>query len=163
MLPGTGAPTSPACSPKARSIAALQLDAPDEVLDGVPVPLMARCRGNRHRCFANEASIGCGGSDREWYSGMQLLLTVTACGLITGFTLGPAGTEERWVADALLRGRAQPSAPAPTLAELRPIVKTDHANRPRVGPTGPLGPASGAGRRQGRPLLGDLGFTGERW
>jgi hypothetical protein len=146
-----------------QTIATLSLDAPYEVLDGVPVPLMARCRGNRHRCFANEASIGCGGSDREWYYGMHLLLTVTPCGLITGFSLGPGGTEERWVADALLRWRAEPSAPAPTLTELRPIVRTDHANRPAVGPTGPLGPASGAGTQHGRPLLGDLGFTGIGW
>jgi hypothetical protein len=122
-------------------IATLQLEAAYEVLDGVPVPVMARCRGNRHRCFANEASIGRGGSDREWYYGLQLLLTVTPCGLITGFMLGPAGTEERWVADALLRWRVQPTAPAPTLAELRPVVRTDHAWRPAVGPTGPLGPA----------------------
>src|SRR5918997_303973 len=117
MLPGTGAPTSPACSPKARSIAALQLDAPDEVLDGVPVPLMARCRGNRHRWFATEASIGCGGSDREWYSGMHLLLTVTPCGLIPGSARGPGGPEKRGGADALVRGRPDPSAPAPTLAD----------------------------------------------
>jgi hypothetical protein len=144
-------------------IATLSLDAPYEVLDGVPVPLMARCRGNRHRCFASEASIGCGGSDREWYYGMQLLLTVTPCGLITGFTLGPGGTAERWVADALLRWRAQPSAAAPTLAELRPIVRTDHVSRPAGGPTGPLGPATGAGTPHGRPLLGDLGFTGVGW
>ena len=144
-------------------IAALALEAPYEVLDGVPVPLMARCRGNRHRCFANEASIGCGGSDREWYYGMQLLLTVTPCGLITGFTLGPGGTEERWVADALLRWRADPSAPAPTLAELRPIVRSDHPKRPAVGPTGPIGPATGAGTPHSRPILGDLGFTGVSW
>lgn len=75
-------------------ITTLHLDALYEALDGVPVPLMARCRGNRHRCFAGRplgtASIGCGGSDREWYYGMQLLLTVTPCGLITGFTLGQA-------------------------------------------------------------------------
>jgi hypothetical protein len=144
-------------------IVALQLEAGYEVLDGVPVPVMARCRGNRHRCFANEASIGCGGSDREWYYGLRLLLTVTPCGLITGFMLGPAGPEERWVADALLRWRAQPSAPAPTLAELRPVVRTDHAQRPAVGPTGPLGPAPGAGTPHGRPILGDLGFTGVGW
>jgi hypothetical protein len=29
-----------------------------EVVDGVPVPLMRRCRGDRHRCFANEAAVG---------------------------------------------------------------------------------------------------------
>lgn len=40
-----------------------------EVLDGVPVPLMRRCRGDRHRCFANEAAIGRGGSDRDFYYG----------------------------------------------------------------------------------------------
>lgn len=146
-----------------RVIADLGLDAAYEVLDGVPVPLMARCRGNRHRCFAMEASIGCGGSDREWYYGMQLLLTVTPSGLITGFTLGPAGTEERWVADALLRWRVDPSATPPTLAELRPIVCTDHLKRPAVGPTGPIGPSSGAGSAHGRPLLGDLGFRGVGW
>lgn len=97
-----------------------------------------------HQCGCGgggEASIGCGGSDREWYYGLQLLLTVTPCGLITGFMLGPGGTEERWVADALLRWRANPSAPSPALAELRPVVRTDHAKRPAVGPTGPLGPA----------------------
>ncbi len=38
-----------------------------EVLAGVPVPLMRRWRGERHRCFADEAAIGCGGSDRDWY------------------------------------------------------------------------------------------------
>ncbi len=83
--------------------------------------------------------------------------------LITGFTLGPGGTEERWVADALLRWRHAPNAPPPTLAELRPVVRTDHAQRPAVGPTGPLGPASGAGTPHSRPILGDLGFTGIRW
>jgi hypothetical protein len=144
-------------------IRALELPASYEVLDGIPVPLMARCRGERHRCFANEASLGCGGADREWYYGVQLLLTVTPAGLITGFTLGPGGTEERWVADALLRWRADPRAPAPSLAELQPTLKTDHNQRPKVGPTGPLGPALGAGQATGRPILGDLGFTGVKW
>ncbi len=148
-------------------IATLQLEAADEVLDGVPVPVMARCRGTRHRCAqgapANEASVGCGGSDRAWDYGLRLLLTVAPCGRITGFMLGPAGTEERWVADALLRWRAHPRASALTLAELRPMVRTDHAKRPAVGPTGPLGPALGAGTPHGRPILGDLGFAGVGW
>jgi Transposase DDE domain len=144
-------------------IATLHLDAPYEVLDGVPVPLMARTRGDRHCSFACEASLGCGGSDHDWYYGMQLLLTVTPCGLITGLTLGPAGTEERWVADALLRWRVAPTAPAPTLEELRPRVRTDHSWRPAVGPTGPMGPSTGAGSAQGRPILADLGFTGVKW
>jgi hypothetical protein len=46
-----------------------------EVLDGVPVPLMRRCRSERHRLFGDEAGLGCGGSDREWYYGPTRGLT----------------------------------------------------------------------------------------
>lgn len=142
----------------------LHLRVPYAVLDGLPVPVMARCRGNRHRCFANEAGIGCGGSDRDWYYGVQLLLLVTPDGLITGWTLGPAATEERWVADALLRWRVDPHAPPPTLAELGTLrFGHDHPQRQRLGPTGPLGPAPSAGHDHDAPLLADLGFTGVRW
>ena len=142
----------------------LHLRVPYEVLDGIPVPVMARCRGNRHRCFANEVGIGCGGSDHDWYYGVQLLLTVTPDGLITGWTLGPAATEERWVADALLRWRIDAQAPAPTLAELaKPLFGHDHPQRPRLGPTGPLGPTVSAGRGHDAPLLADLGFSGVKW
>ncbi len=38
----------------------LQMRVPYEVLDGIPVPVTAGCRGNRHRCFADEVGIGCG-------------------------------------------------------------------------------------------------------
>jgi hypothetical protein len=143
---------------------ALQLRVPYQVLDGIPVPVMARWRGNRHRCFANEVGIGCGGSDHEWYYGVQLLALVTPHGLISGWTLGPAATEERWVADALLRWRAAPQAAAPTLAELAvPLFGHDHPGRSRLGPTGPLGPALGAGQVGRAPVLADLGFRGEKW
>jgi hypothetical protein len=143
---------------------ACQVRIPYEVLDGIPVPVMARCRGNRHRCFANEVGVGCGGSDRDWYYGVQLVLTVTPAGLITGWTLGPAATEERWVADALLRWRHTPQAAAPTLPELSAtLFAQDHPTRRRVGPTGPLGPAASVGQRHDAPVLADLGFTGSQW
>src|SRR5947209_10037470 len=63
-----------------------------EVMDGVPVPLMRRCRGERHRLFGDEAGVGRGGTDREWYYGMRLMLTVSNQGIITGCVLGPAPT-----------------------------------------------------------------------
>jgi hypothetical protein len=142
----------------------LQLRVPYEVLDGIPVPVMARCRGNRHRCFANEVGIGCGGSDRDWYYGVQLLLLVTPAGLITGWTLGSAATEERWVADALLGWRVDPHTPAPSLAELAmPLFGHDHPQRQRRGPTGPIGPTLSTGRGHDAPLLADLGFSGIKW
>ena len=135
-----------------------------EVLDGVPVPLMRRCRGERHRCFADEAAIGCGGSDRDWYYGVKLLTAVNAHGLITGFVVGPASTEERWLAEALLRWRASPTAPAPQAADLEPILGARGPKRgPRVGPTGPVGLASGVGQATAAGYIADLGFAGEHW
>src|SRR3712207_1047263 len=42
-------------------------------VDGVPVPLMRRCRGRRRRLFRDEAGFGRGGSDQEPYYGVHLL------------------------------------------------------------------------------------------
>jgi hypothetical protein len=134
-----------------------------EVLDGVPVPLMRRCRGNRHRLFANEAAIGRGGSDRDWYYGVKLLLAVSPDGQVTGFVFGPANTEERWLAEALLRWRCDPSQPAPTAQQLVEVLgKTRHNGKHWVGPTGPM-LAAGVGEAEGGLYLGDLGFAGRVW
>ncbi len=60
--------------------------APYQVLDTLPVRLMRPCRGRRRRLFGNEASMGKGGSDRTWYYGCKLLLSLTPQGVITGFS-----------------------------------------------------------------------------
>jgi hypothetical protein len=160
-LPGVFAHLAPRLAEEA--ITALRLEAPSAGLAGEPVPVMARGRGNRQRCCATEARRGGGGRDRDGYSGMHRLLTITPCGLITGCTRGPGGTEERWGAAAVVRWRQEPRAPPPTLADLRPVRRTDQAARPNVGPTGPLGPATGAGTPHRRPIRGELGFPGIRW
>jgi hypothetical protein len=132
-----------------------------ELIDGVPVPLMRRCRGNRHRLFGPEAAIGRGGSDKEWYYGVKLLLAVSPEGLVTGFVFGPANTEERWLAEALLGWRLDPSAPAPTAEALAEVLGPAHRNQgERRGPTGPI---FGACARGGELYLGDLGFRGAAW
>ena len=38
-----------------------------QVLDTVPVPLLRRCWGQYHRLFGDEAAIGKGGRDHDWY------------------------------------------------------------------------------------------------
>jgi hypothetical protein len=134
-----------------------------EVLDTVPVPLMRRCRGERHRLFANEAGRGCGGSDREWYYGVQLLASVSPHGALTGWLVGPAATEERWVAEAFLRWRRAPAAPVPTVAELAPVLGRNHHPGGWVGPTGPLAPYLAVGEQAAGAYLADLGFAGARW
>jgi hypothetical protein len=135
-----------------------------QVWDGVPVPLLRRCRGRRHRLFGAEAGFGRGGSDQEPYYGMHLLAVVTDRGLIASFTVGPANTSEYWLAEALLRWRHDPTAPPPTAAELAPILGPTHLpGGTRAGPTGPLGPRLAAGRAPAGPIIADLGFTGQRW
>jgi hypothetical protein len=135
-----------------------------EVLDGVPVPLMRRCRGDRHRCFANEAAVGRGGSDKDWYYGVKLLTAVSAHGLITGFVIGPANTEERWLAEGLLRWRCWPLAAPPRVEDLDPILTKRSADRgPRRGPAVPLAPATGAGQATALDYIADLGFAGRCW
>ena len=41
-------------------------------------------------------------SQRAWYYGCKLLLSVTPQGICTGFVLAPANTEDRWVAESFV-------------------------------------------------------------
>ena len=59
-----------------------------EVIDGVPVPLMRRCRGRRQRCFGLEADFGHGGSDQELVAPAADALPPTADDLAS--VLGPS-------------------------------------------------------------------------
>jgi hypothetical protein len=135
-----------------------------EVLDGVPVPLARRCRGDRHRCFANEADIGRGGSDKDWFFGQRLVLSVDVHGSITGAVSGPASTEEHWLADALFRWRRAPLAPAPTADQVDPLLGPAHrAQGQRRGPAGPIFLRGAAGVPADGVYLGDLGYRGRNW
>jgi hypothetical protein len=156
-----------ALGPTIRQRATEVLDLPPsacEVLDGVPVPLMRRCRGMQHRLFRDEAAIGRGGSDKDWYYGVKLLAAVDHHGFVSGFLAGPANTEERWLAEALFRWRLAPDLPAPTSSELAKILGPTHrAGGQRQGPTGPLGPRPGVGAPSSAPAIADLNYAGEAW
>ena len=130
-----------------------------QIVDATPIPLARRCRGERHRLFADEASIGRGGTDRPYYYGCQLLLATTAEGVITGWVVGPASTEGRWLLDALLTWRHDPTQAPWTVDELPPSRK----GRTSVGPTGPRSSPDSAGKRSTVPYLADDGFTGRHW
>lgn len=148
----------------ARELAAVLGEGAYEAVDGVPVPLMRRCRGERHRCFADEAAVGRGGSDRTWFYGVKLVAAVDAHGCVTGFVLVPAATEEHWGAEALYRWRADSTAGAPTAPELAPVLGPAHRQRgQRVGPTGPIGPRCGVGQPSGTPSVTDGGYRGRDW
>ena len=133
--------------------------APYQVLDNVPVPLMRRCRGDRHRLFGVEAGVGKGGTDRDWYYGCKLLLSVTPQGVITGFLLSPANTEERWTGEAFFCWRTDPERVPLNLDDLPRYRK----GRKYIGPTGPQGPRFGVGPYSAEPYLADDGFHGAFW
>lgn len=136
-----------------------------EVVDGVPVPLARRCRGLRRKLFTCEdAGLGKGGSDQEWYFGVHLVGAVHPSGAITGFVVGPADTGERWLLEALLRWRHDPRAPQPSAAALAPILGPSHQpGGARRGPTGLLRGRTGAGQPAAGPYVVDLGFAGAQW
>lgn len=135
-----------------------------QVWDGVPVPLLSRCRGRKHRLFGDEADVGRGGSDKAMYYGMRLLAVTNDQGTIDGFVVGPAATSEYWLAEALLRWRHDPTALPPTAEQLAPMLGPTHLKGgARVGPTGPLGPALAAGAASTIPIEADLGFDGRGW
>jgi hypothetical protein len=135
-----------------------------QVLDGVPVPLMRRRRGGRHRCFGVEADFGHGGSDREQYYGVKVLAGVDAVGFLTGWVVGPASTEEHWLAEALFRWRQLPTALPPQAEQLADVLgPTHHAGGRRRGPNGPVRGRLSVGPPWGGPSLSDLGLSGVAW
>jgi hypothetical protein len=148
-----------------RAISDLGLpSATHEVVDAVPVPLMRRCRGSQHRLFRDEAAIGRGGSDRDWYYGVKLLTAVDNHGFVTGFVAGPANTEERWLAEAFYRWRLAPDLPPPAACDLIQVLGPTHrAGGQRKGPTGPLGPRAGVGVPACDLAIADLNYDGEAW
>lgn len=133
---------------------------PYQLVDTVPVPLARPCRGTRHRLFGSEAGIGYGGSDRAWYYGCKLLLLLSAEGVVTGFVLAPASTQDRWPLEAALSWRQTPPV-APRAASLLP---PSHARGGgRAGPTGPCYWPGSVGHAGAGPLLADTGFAGAAW
>lgn len=135
-----------------------------EIIDGVPVPLMRRKRGQRHRLFGTEADFGRGGSDRELYYGVKVVAGVDRAGFVTGWVVGPASTEEHWLVEALFMWRQEPEAPQPTADALAEVLGPTHHNRGhRVGPRGPVRGRVSAGQPYAGPTLGDLGYRGAAW
>jgi hypothetical protein len=140
--------------------AIMQTESRYEVIDTVPVELMSRCRGDRYHLFNCEASIGHGGSDREWYYGCKLLLSVTEHGAVTGFAVAPAATEDRWVAEFFLCWRHDPTAEPWTPQDLPRSHKKGGGRR---GATGYIYGRTSAGPPSAVPYLADVGFSGAVW
>jgi hypothetical protein len=115
-----------------------------EVMDCEPVPVARGARSFHPGWLADVARIGKGGNDRYFY-GLQLLLLVSASGLVSGWTLAAGPIQDRWLAEGLFSARAGcPQLTEPTL----PSQASQAA--PRLpAPTDWLGPLQSCGRNTG--------------
>lgn len=77
----------------ARSLGALSDNT--HMIDGIPILLCCFSRAPGCRSFQGEASYGYCAAKKETYYGFHGHLLISACGVITGFTLTPANGDER--------------------------------------------------------------------
>lgn len=130
-----------------------------EVVDCLPLPACSVAQaatGKSHWLWWSQ--WGRGGNEGGWVFGEQLLMAVTQQGAITGWLLGPAQTDDRWLMQAFVSARAgdmQLVAP-----DKRP--QNGHA-RSLLPPAGQVLPLLAVGQPTGEPYLADRGFNGARW
>jgi hypothetical protein len=82
-------------------------DCRTEVVDCLPLPACSVAQaamGKSHWLWWSQ--WGHGGNEGGWFFGEQLLMVVTQQGAITGWLLGPAETDDRWLMQAFVSARA---------------------------------------------------------
>lgn len=130
-----------------------------ECVDCEPLPAFSNgqaCRDKSHWLF--ESTVGRGGTSGGFFWGDHLLAVVTPHGAVTGWLLGSAYIQDRWLMEGLLSARAGhpqlagPPADTHTVRRVRPTP-----------PIGFIGPFQTVGASTGKPYLADRGFSGERW
>jgi hypothetical protein len=143
------------------AVADLLTDADDvyECVDTLPLPAFSMAQGQREEGhWLWESTIGTGGTQCKHYVGDQVLYRHTRKGAITGWLLGSAYLDDRWLLEGMLSARTG----VPQL-----IGPMPHPNTPRSQwtepPVGHMGPYQAVGTWSARPLLADKGFNGWRW
>jgi len=130
-----------------------------ECVDSVPLPAFSNgqaCREQSHWLW--ESRTGHGGTSGGFYTGDQVLASVTPSGVVTGWLVGNADIDERWLMSAFLSARqGQPRLSAP--------ARDAHQSRSRClpPPVGHIGAFQAVGCVQNRPFLADRGFNSLRW
>jgi hypothetical protein len=130
-----------------------------ECVDSVPLPAFSNgqaCREAGHWLW--ESQTGHGGTTGSFYTGDQVLASVTASGVVTGWLVGNADIDERWLLSAFLSARqGQPQLTSP--------ARDPHQSRARrvAPPSGHIGAFQAVGCTQARPYLADRGFNSVRW
>jgi hypothetical protein len=130
-----------------------------ECVDSVPLPAFSNgqaCREAGHWLW--ESRAGHGGTSGGFYTGDQVLASVSPSGVVTGWLVGNADLDERWLLSAFLSarcGQACLSGPARDPHQAR--------SRSLPPPPGHVGAFQAVGLAQPRPYLADRGFNSARW
>lgn len=128
-----------------------------ESVDCVPViscSIAQAASQRQHRLI--ESTLGRGGNNGGWFFGFQLLTSVTSSGAITGWLLGSAHDDDRWLMQVFVSARA---GHAEWSGPPYPRAK---GKRLRL-PSGRMRPLIAVGKDHHRPYVADEGFNGERW
>jgi len=127
--------------------------------DSEPLPAFSGAQALRDKShWLFESTLGLGGNWAEFFIGDHLFAVVTPSGAITGWLLGTAYIQDRWLLEALLSARAG----CPQLVGPPRDPHRSFAEHPRP-PIGHIGPLLAAGHWANVPYLTDQGFNGERW
>ena len=130
-----------------------------EDVDSVPLPAYSLAQGRkpRQRHWLWQARLGY--SKAGWFWGHRWLVSVTRQGVITGWTVGSADIQDRWLLQALVSGRAEGFI---HLWAPRPLHYVKPKRRLQV-PVTPIGPAFATGQGNYRTYLTDASFNGAAW
>jgi hypothetical protein len=128
-----------------------------ECVDTLPLPAGTGGQYRREKGhWLWTARIGRGPSG--WFWGDRWLVSASSSGIITGWLVGAADINDRWLMEGLLSTRSgQPRlvTPAPRLG---------HGKSPRIQPpVGFIGAWRACGLPSQRPYLADGNFNGSRW
>jgi len=137
------------------------LDNPEalyECVDTLPLPAFSLGQARRDKGHWLWTSTLGRGAYGEWFWGDHLLVAVSRSQAITGWLLGTAAINDRWLLEAFLSSRAgQPRLVEPARSP------TDGRANYTWPPVGAIGPFQALGQAKDRPYLADKGFNGWRW
>jgi hypothetical protein len=129
-----------------------------ESVDCTELPHCSLAQAASHDRHWLNGHLGRGGNNGGWFYGEQLLMSVTASGVITGWLVGQAQIDDRWMMEAFVSTRqGYMRVVGPAVVDKR---RYDHR---QVATPESFGPAITVGGATGLPYLADQGFNGDRW
>jgi hypothetical protein len=129
-----------------------------ECVDCTPLPSCSLAQAASQDRHWLSGELGRGGNNGGWFYGEQLLVSVRASGAITGWLVGRASIDDRWMMEAFLSSRRQHMR----LLGAPPVLKKRYQRR-SIPARDSFGAGLGVGWDEAVPYLTDRGFNGDRW